>query len=63
MCFRSNILALAPSLLIFAAIIWSLRRTAGIMSGRGRAGRGGLFGIGETTAKLINPADIGVKFL
>ena len=34
------------------------------MGGMGRAGRkgGGIFGMGESTAKLINPSDIGVKF-
>ena len=34
------------------------------MGGMGRAGRkgGGIFGMGESTAKLINPSEIGVKF-
>lgn len=58
----SNLLSLIPTLLILAAIIWSVRRSAGMISGRGAGRRGGIFGIGETTAKLINPSDIGVSF-
>lgn len=50
-----------PTILLLGFIIWSWRRgIGGIMSG-GKS-RGGIFGIGESTAKLINPADIGVKF-
>ncbi|KAH7980654.1 hypothetical protein HPB49_017991 [Dermacentor silvarum] len=34
----------------------------GFMGGGGARRGGGIFGMGETTAKLINPNDIGVKF-
>lgn len=33
-----------------------------MMGGTGGRRGGGLFGMGETTAKLINPSEIGVQF-
>lgn len=43
-------------------VIYMMRRSAEMMGGRGRKG-GGLFGgVMESTAKLINSSDIGVRF-
>ena len=41
-----------------------MRRASNVMGGIGTKGRkgGGIFGMGESTAKLINPSEIGVKF-
>ena len=50
-----------PTILILGFLFWSMRKSAGMMSTFGK-GRKGLFGVGETTAKVINPAEIGVKF-
>ena len=50
-----------PTILILGFLFWSMRKSAGMMSSFGK-GRKGLFGVGETTAKVINPAEIGVKF-
>jgi AFG3 family protein len=43
-------------------LIYMMRRSAEVMGARGRKG-GGLFGgVMESTAKLINSNDIGVRF-
>ncbi len=61
--FRSNIVSLIPTILIIGFLIWSMRRASNVMGGMGGARKGGgIFGMGESTAKLINPNDIGVKF-
>lgn len=39
-----------------------MRKGASMMGGGAGRRVGGLFGMGETTAKLINPSEIGVKF-
>lgn len=39
-----------------------MRKGTGMMGPGGGRRVGGLFGMGETTAKLINPSEIGVKF-
>lgn len=58
----SNVTGMLPTILLFGFIFWLMRRSSGLM-GSGATRRGmGLFGMGETTAKLINPAEIGVKF-
>ncbi|XP_067145015.1 mitochondrial inner membrane m-AAA protease component AFG3L2 [Centruroides vittatus] len=58
----SNVTGMLPTILLFGFIFWLMRRSSGLMGG-GATRRGmGLFGMGETTAKLINPAEIGVKF-
>ncbi|KAF7491995.1 AFG3-like protein 2 [Sarcoptes scabiei] len=56
----SNIVSFLPTALIIGLILWSMRRASNVM-GSARKG-GGIFGIGESTAKLINPKDIPVKF-
>lgn len=52
-----------PTLLIIGFLIFMMRRSAQMMGGSGGRRGGGLFGgVMESTAKMVNPADIGVKF-
>ncbi|KAI5735621.1 hypothetical protein M8J77_020657 [Diaphorina citri] len=59
----SSLSGILPTLLIIGFLIFMMRRSAEMMGGRpGRRG-GGLFGgVMESTAKLINSSDIGVRF-
>ncbi|XP_063535890.1 AFG3-like protein 2 [Cydia strobilella] len=58
----SSLTGMLPTLLIIGFLIYMMRRSADMMGRGGRKG-GGLFGgVMESTAKLINPTDIGVKF-
>lgn len=59
----ANLTGLLPTLLIIGFLIYMMRRSSEMMGGgRGRKG-GGLFGgVMQSTAKLINPNEIGVKF-
>ncbi|XP_026735371.1 AFG3-like protein 2 [Trichoplusia ni] len=58
----SSLTGMLPTLLIIGFLIYMMRRSADMMGRGGRRG-GGLFGgVMESTAKLINPTDIGVKF-
>lgn len=58
----SSLTGLLPTLLIIGFLIYMMRRSADMMGRSGKKG-GGLFGgVMESTAKLINPSDIGVKF-
>lgn len=54
---------LLPTFMIIGFLIYMMRRSAGMMGGgSGRKG-GGLFGgVMQSTAKLINPNEIGVRF-
>ncbi|KAG0720694.1 AFG3-like protein 2 [Chionoecetes opilio] len=53
-----------PTLLIIGFLIFMMRRSAQMMGGSGGRKGGGLFGgVMESTAKMVNPTDIGVKFL
>lgn len=56
----SSLTSSIPTLLLFGFVFWMIRKSAGMMGG-GRKG-GGIFGMGQTTAKVINPTEIGVKF-
>uniref|UniRef100_A0A4D5R9X8 AFG3-like protein 2 n=1 Tax=Scolopendra viridis TaxID=118503 RepID=A0A4D5R9X8_SCOVI len=58
----SSIVSYLPTLLLVGFLLWMMKRSAGMMGGGGGRRGGGIFGIGESTAKLINPSDIGVKF-
>lgn len=56
-------LGMLPTILIIGFLIWMMRRSAEMMGGRRGKRGGGLFGgVMESTAKLINSSDIGVKF-
>ncbi|BES98812.1 Peptidase family M41 [Nesidiocoris tenuis] len=57
----SNLAGVLPTILIIGFLLYMMRRSADMMGGRGRKG-GGIFGVMESTAKLINSADIGVRF-
>uniref|UniRef100_A0A0V0G4E0 Putative aaa+-type atpase n=1 Tax=Triatoma dimidiata TaxID=72491 RepID=A0A0V0G4E0_TRIDM len=57
----SNLTGFLPTILIIGFLIYMMRRSADVMGGRGKRG-GGLFGVMESTAKLINSNEIGVKF-
>lgn len=58
----SSLTGMLPTILIIGFLIYMMRRSADMMGRGGRKG-GGLFGgVMESTAKLINPTDIGVKF-
>ncbi|XP_050541480.1 AFG3-like protein 2 [Daktulosphaira vitifoliae] len=50
-----------PTLLFIGFLLFMMRRSAEMMTGRGK--RGGLFGgVMESTAKLVDPKDIDVRF-
>lgn len=54
---------LLPTLLIIGFLIYMMRKSAGMMGGAGGKRGGGLFGgVMQSTAKLINPNEIGVRF-
>ena len=59
----SSLTGLLPTILIIGFLIYMMRRSADMMGGgRGKKG-GGLFGgVMQSTAKFINPSEIGVKF-
>jgi AFG3 family protein len=60
----SSLTGLLPTLLIIGFLIFMMRRSSEMMGG-GRGGRkgGGLFGgVMQSTAKLINPGEIEVRF-
>ncbi|XP_049886016.1 AFG3-like protein 2 [Pectinophora gossypiella] len=57
----ASLTGMLPTLLIIGFLIYMMRRSADMM-GRGRKGGGFFGGVMESTAKLINPTDIGVKF-
>merc|ERR1719195_550620 len=67
----SKIFGMLPTLMIVGLVLWSFSRMPGMMGGRpgaGRGGRGGGRGGGmfggmmQSTAKVINPAEINVAF-
>lgn len=60
----ASLTGLLPTLLVIGFLIYMMRRSADMMGG-GRGGRkgGGLFGgVMQSTAKLINSNEIGVRF-
>ncbi|XP_032682461.1 AFG3-like protein 2 [Odontomachus brunneus] len=57
-----NLLSYLPQILMLGFLIFLVRRSAEAMTGKGGK-RGGIFGqVMESTAKLINSKDIGVRF-
>lgn len=59
----SNFSGFLPTLLFIGFLLFMMRRSAEMMTGgRGRRG-GGLFGgVMDSTAKLVDPKDIDVRF-
>merc|ERR1719347_941501 len=61
-----NVVSFLPTLLLIGFLVWSFRRAGSMMSGMGgrnRGAGGGLFGgMMQSTAKIINPAEINVAF-
>lgn len=58
----ASLTGILPTLLIIGFLVYMMRRSADMMGGRGRKG-GGLFGgVMQSTAKLINSSEIGVRF-
>ncbi|KAF4520289.1 hypothetical protein B566_EDAN004348 [Ephemera danica] len=59
----ASVTGLLPTLLIIGFLLFMMRRSAEMMGGRGGRKGGGLFGgVMESTAKLINSSDIGIRF-
>lgn len=60
----SSFIGYLPTLLLIGFLIWSVRRSSSLMGGMGRGSRGGggIFGIGESTAKLVEKGQMGVRF-
>ncbi|XP_055327882.1 AFG3-like protein 2 [Paramacrobiotus metropolitanus] len=60
----SSITGHLPTILLVAFLIWSFRRSASMMNGLRKGGRGpaGIFGVGESTAKLVEKGQMNVRF-
>ncbi|XP_066256281.1 mitochondrial inner membrane m-AAA protease component AFG3L2 isoform X2 [Euwallacea similis] len=59
----ASLTGILPTLLIIGFLLWMMRRSAEMMGARRGKKGGGLFGsVMESTAKLINSNEIGVKF-
>ncbi|XP_076263572.1 AFG3 like matrix AAA peptidase subunit 2 [Rhynchophorus ferrugineus] len=59
----ASLSGLLPTILVIGFLIYMMRRSAEMMGGRRGKKGGGLFGgVMESTAKLINSNEIGVKF-
>lgn len=50
-----------PSIIVFTFLFYGMSRMGGMMPG-GAGKKGGIFGMSSSPAKIVNPADIGVKF-
>ncbi|XP_058790658.1 AFG3-like protein 2 isoform X2 [Phymastichus coffea] len=58
----SNLVSALPTLITIALLLFLTRKTASMFGGKGGRGKG-LFGnVTSSTAKLINPSEIGVRF-
>lgn len=56
----STIVSAAPTLILLGLIIFSMRNMGKMMGGGGKGGPGGMFGVGNTTAKFFNQ-ETGIK--
>lgn len=58
----ASLSGMLPTILVIGFLIYMMRRSAEMMGGK-KGRKGGLFGgVMESTAKLINSNEIGVKF-
>jgi len=62
----SSFISAIPTLLIIGLLVWSMKRAGSMMGGMGGKGGGkggGMFGgMMQSTAKIVNPEEIGVAF-
>ncbi|XP_045464467.1 AFG3-like protein 2 [Harmonia axyridis] len=59
----ASLTGVLPTILVIGFLIYMMRRSAEMMGGRRGKRGGGLFGgVMESTAKMINPSEVGVKF-
>ena len=60
----SSVASALPTLLLIGFLFWSMKRAGSMMGGMGGKGGGGgmMGGMGQSTAKVINPAEINVAF-
>lgn len=59
----ASLTGILPTILIIGFLLYMMRRSAEMMGGARGGKRGGIFGsVMESTAKLINSADIGIRF-
>jgi len=60
----SSVASALPTLLLIGFLFWSMKRAGSMMGGMGGKGGGGgmMGGMGQSTAKVINPAEIKVAF-
>jgi len=67
---ENTVIGLLPHIIMFALVFYAMRGASKMMMGGGMGkggkrksgGPGGLFGVMESTAKVVNPTDIEVKF-
>lgn len=57
----SSYASILPSIIVFTFLFYGMSRMGGMMPG-GAGKKGGIFGMSSSPAKIVNPADIGVKF-
>lgn len=53
--------SLLPTMIVITFLLYGMSRMGGMMPG-GAGKKGGLFGMSSSPAKIVNPADIGIKF-
>lgn len=53
--------SLLPTIMVLAFLGYGMTRMGGMMPG-GAGRKGGIFGMSSSPAKIVNPADIGIKF-
>jgi len=60
---QSTWVSLLSTALIGGFLVWSFRKTSGMMGGgAGRGAGGGMFSMGQSTARVLRNKDVGVKF-
>lgn len=51
-----------PTIAVFTFILYGMSRMGAGLPGAGGRGRGGIFGMSSSPAKIVNPSDINIKF-